>query len=247
MKKRKLFITAFCVVILSCPSVLNLKAATEISENEGEDSVLLEDGTKIYYSSELNGGIDLVNTNNYPLIEKNKQIKLPAKYLNIAHQTQNNGYYCGPAAASMIVKALGFNKSQSQMASILKTSSSTGTEAGDVLASRLNSVTSSKATFRWQWHDYRNVSTIENHIIQAINYGNGVMVNTMESAGDYYLKGHGWTTTLYHYGVIRGYNSLTGVVSYLDPGAGMFSGFVKEQFVTWDDISKATGGRGYAW
>ncbi|MFV0382003.1 MAG: C39 family peptidase [Breznakia sp.] len=40
--------------------------------------------------------------------------------MKVPFETQINNYYCGPAAATMIVRGLGFKKTQTQMAQLLK-------------------------------------------------------------------------------------------------------------------------------
>lgn len=234
------------VVFMSFANGASINAATEPGDDS--DVITLEDGTEVYYGNEINGGVDLSSSNEN--VQKAEKLevspRIPVKTLNIPFQTQANDYYCGPASASMIVRGLGFNKSQSQMATLLGTTVN-GTGAGDSVANALNSVVGSKATFRWVWHNYQNISTLRSHTISAIDYGNGVMLNTMESPGDNYLLGHDVGYTLYHFGVIRGYNTSAETGLYMDPGYGKFGGFVKEQNATWVNLSYAAGGRGYAW
>lgn len=246
MKKSKItvsFIIAFTLVFVS---TVTISAAT-ISPNDNSE-IETENGTEITYNNNaLNGGInDDINV----VIDNNKQLvrsaKASGKNLNVKHQTQQTDYYCGPASASMKVKYLGFNKSQNDMAKLLGTTSSAGTGAGNGAANALNKVASSKAKFSWSWHKYDEVTKIKNHVLTAIDYGNPVMINTLETPGDWCLKGHNTGYDLYHFGVISGYSNFGNAGIYLDPGYGRFSGFVQQQVATMSDLSYAAGQRGYA-
>lgn len=237
------FALAFTLV---STTVANISAAT--SSPDGNSVIKTEDGTEITYDNNVaNGGID--NDINVVIDNNKKLVKnAPAgKSLNVKHQTQQNDYYCGPASASMIVKYLGFNKSQNDMAKLLGTTSSAGTGAGNNVANALNKVASSKAKFSWSWHKYNEVTKIKNHVLTAINYGNPVMINTLETPGDWCLQGHNTGYDLYHFGVISGYSNFGNAGIYLDPGYGRFSGFVKQQIAAMSDLSFAAGQRGYAW
>lgn len=195
----------------------------------------------------VNGGIDTET----PLEESVKGMDRAPKprqvILKIPFQTQINNYYCGPASAAMVVNSLGYRKTQQQMASLLGTTTN-GTNAGNGVANALNNVVrGSRYKFNWEWHTYTQINKMKGHIMEALSYGNPVMVNTMESPGDVYLKGHNIGTALYHYGVIGDYFDNGNTVTYVDPGHGRFNGFVMEQRVSIKNMSYATGGRGYAW
>lgn len=202
--------------------------------------------------SVVNGGVDLSTPLERPLLEIDSETNtLRAKpqqvILNIPFQTQINDYYCGPASASMIVRSLGYNKSQQQMAALLGTTTN-GTNAGNGVANALNAVVAgSRYRFNWEWHTYTQINKMKNHITEALSWGNPVMVNTMESPGDVYLQGHNIGTALCHFGVIGDYFDNGNSVTYVDPGYGRYGGFVMNQRVTIRNMSYATGGRGYAW
>jgi len=167
--------------------------------------------------------------------------------ISIPFQTQVTDYYCGPASARMVLGGLKYNVTQEQMASLLGTTEN-GTNAGDNVANALNSIVAgSKYQFRWEWHTYTDVSTIKSHVVEALAYGNPVMVNTMETPGDVYLQGHNIGTALYHYGVVADYFDNGNSVTYTDPGYGRYSGFVMDQRASITNLSYAVGGRGYAW
>lgn len=200
----------------------------------------------------VNGGVDLLTPSEYPPLEigsgtNTLKAKPQQVILNIPFQTQINDYYCGLASASMIVRSLGYNKSQHQMAALLGTTTN-GTNAGNGVANALNAVVAgSRYRFNWEWHTYTQISKMKNHITEALSWGNPVMVNTMESPGDVYLQGHNIGTALYHFGVIGDYFDNGNSVTYVDPGYGRYGGFVMNQRVTIRNMSYATGGRGYAW
>ena len=200
----------------------------------------------------VNGGVDLLTPSEYPPLEigsgtNTLKAKPQQVILNIPFQTQINDYYCGPASASMIVRPLGYNKSQHQMAALLGTTTN-GTNAGNGVANALNAVVAgSRYRFNWEWHTYTQISKMKNHITEALSWGNPIMVNTMESPGDVYLQGHNIGTALYHFGVIGDYFDNGNSVTYVDPGYGRYGGFVMNQRVTIRNMSYATGGRGYAW
>ena len=200
----------------------------------------------------VNGGVDLLTPSEYPPLEigsgtNTLKAKPQQVILNIPFQTQINDYYCGPASAFMIVRSLGYNKSQHQMAALLGTTTN-GTNAGNGVANALNAVVAgSRYRFNWEWHTYTQISKMKNHITEALSWGNPVMVNTMESPGDVYLQGHNIGTALYHFGVMGDYFDNGNSVTYVDPGYGRYGGFVMNQRVTIRNMSYATGGRGYAW
>lgn len=246
MKIKNVFSIALVLTLVSTTSA-TISASTV--SPEGSSVIETENGTEIIYDdNSVNGGVSKdfnIKIDNSK--KSTSRAEAAAKSLNVKHQTQQNNYYCGPASASMIVKYLGYNKSQADMAKLLQTNSSDGTSAGNNVAQALNKVASSKAKFTWEWHNYSNVKQIKSHIKTAIDFGNPVMINTVESPGDWYIKGHNTGYTLYHFGVIKGYSNFADAGVYLDPGYGRFSGFIKEQITTTKNLSYAAGGRGYAW
>lgn len=231
-------------------STTGIKAAT----NTEEGKTTSEDGTIIQYSdTAINGGVDLntrLNLSDDELINKKNipTTRGSSVVISIPFQTQQNDYYCGPASARMVLGGMGYNVSQDYMASLLGTTASDGTYAGDGVVNALNRVVSgSRFQFRWQWHTYTNVGTIKGHVVEALDYGNPVMVNTVESPGDVYLVGHDIGVPLYHFGVVADYFDYGNSVTYTDPGYGRYSGFVMDQRASITNLSYAAGGRGYAW
>ena len=243
--RKKLAVFALSTIMSLVP--LPIQAATT---TDGNVQVSDEGTTIIYDTSSLNGGID---TSTPLLIDENidksnvPMARASSVEISIPFQTQQNDYYCGPASAKMVLGGIGYTRTQDQMAALLGTTTN-GTNAGNNVANALNSVVAgSKYQFRWQWHTYSDVSTIKGHVVEALNYGNPVMVNTMESPGDVYLTGHNIGTTLYHYGVVADYFDNGNQVTYTDPGYGRYSGFVMNQRASITNLSYAVGGRGYAW
>lgn len=251
MKNNKYVKLSLSILIgLSCFfTSVSVKAATNES---GAQSVVTEDGRVIFRDDNIvNGGID-INTEldvEGKLFEKSlaPTTRASSVVISIPFQTQQNDYYCGPASARMVLGGIGYNVTQDYMASLLGTTVN-GTNAGNGVANALNRVVAgSKFQFNWQWHTYSDVNTIKAHIVEALSYGNPVMVNTMESPGDVYLVGHNIGTTLYHYGVVADYFNNGNEVTYTDPGYGRYSGFVMDQRASITNLSYAVGGRGYAW
>lgn len=68
--------------------------------------------------------------------------------LNMAYQTQQTGYWCGPASTSEVLAYFGFNYSQSYLASYEGTSSTYGTNTGNVQKA-LNNLT--PPGYYWPW------------------------------------------------------------------------------------------------
>lgn len=230
----------------------------DILKTDSYGNKLLDvDGQLISYNEQaVNGGIDLTSpiyslNDKTTLMKMNGDLELQSTkrsvVISLPFQTQINNYYCGPAAARMVVGAIGYSRTQQQMASLLGTTTN-GTNAGASVANALNRVVSgSKYKFYWEWHTYDQISKIKSHIVQALSYGNPVMVNTAEGPGDVYLVGHNTGAPLYHYGVVADYFDYGNQVTYTDPGAGRFKGFVVDQRATIKNISYATGTRGYVW
>ena len=248
---KKLLMTFLtCIVVLGGFST-NVQAA---AKNGDEDNIVVsDDGQEIVYDTQVvNGGIDLETELDIPydqLIDKKNvpTTRASSVVITIPFQTQQEDYYCGPAAARMVLGGIGYSVTQNEMAELLGTTVN-GTNAGNNVANALNSVVEgSNYQFRWQWHTFSDVSKIKSHVLEALNYGNPVMVNTMESPGDVYLVGHNIGTTLFHYGVVADYFDYGNSVTYTDPGYGRFSGFVMDQRVSITNLSYACGGRGYAW
>lgn len=248
---KKLLTSVLSLSIMFSFPLLNMTVSAT-TNSSGEETYINDDGIEIVYNNDVvNGSVDL---NTEPIassqIDKSKIVKPRASSVEIpiTFEKQQNYYYCGPAAAVMTLKAIGFNKTQNQMRDLLGTTEASGTPAGNSVANALNAVVAgSKYQFNWVWHTSTNTSTIKNNVVEALNYGNPVMVNTLEYANESYFAGHGNYDVLYHFGVVADYFNYGNSVTYVDPGYSVFPGFLMNQTVSISDLSNAAGGRGYAW
>lgn len=205
----------------------------------------------------LNGGVDLLTQPAFEEPERMQtasmsrasRITTPERViLQVPFQTQQTDYWCGPASAKMLLETIGYNYSQQQLANMLGTNARIGTEAGHKIPNVLNSIVKgSRYHFNWEWQQPHEVAKMKGHVVEALSYGNPVIVNTVESPGDVYIAGHNTGYPLYHYGIIGDYFGYGDTVTYVDPAHGRFNGFILEQQVSITNMSKAAGGRGYVW
>lgn len=208
-------------------------------------------GEKFYDFSKVNGAMSFDNNESKPKDRTIIDGDLPGeKKLKVTHISQQNNYYCGPASALMVLNTIGYNSyNQDSVAKLIGTNEN-GTGAGqDYIPRGLNSVVEKDGKFKFHWadHKYDDVDSIRMNIMSSISYGNPVIINSYEKPGDVYIHGHDIGIELYHFGVVSEYYSRGTVVTYLDPGYGLFNGFIKSQQVKIKDISYAAGGRGYIW
>lgn len=208
-----------------------------------------ENGERFYDFTKMNGGMSFSNEEDTK--KNNERMIFPKQVkLNVPFVTQENNYYCGPASALMLLKTIGYNNySQSSIANIIGTTEN-GTGAGyNYIPKGLNSIVEKDGKFKYSWsdHNYKDVDTIKLNIMTALSVGSPAIINTYESPGDCYIKGHNIGTELYYFGVISEYYLDGNAVTYLDPASGLFDGFVKSQQVNIKNISNAVGGRGYIW
>lgn len=246
MKKiLRLFVAIF--VFLLSVSMSFAVTDNEISSS-GDEIIVGEDSQEVIFdNSAIDGGIEEEILYSIPKIMTRSTPDTPmSKNLNLQWVQQINGYYCAPAAGEMIVKPFNPSITQTTIASKNYFNTTTnGTDFGIHLKTALETLTG--ISWGIQSHVYSDVSTLQNRVVAAITYGNGVLVNTVESPGDCYLQGHDAYGVLYHYGVIDAYTSYGNNVVYKDPGAGMYPEFAKSQTVTITKMSYAIGGRGYLW
>lgn len=221
----------------------------EAATQKNEESVEMN-GYHVYRSNRyVDGDIDLTSISDRRFSPKMMQPRTlyEEKSLYVPFQTQETTYWCGPAATSMALNTIGYETTQSQMADLLGTTEN-GTGAGAGVANAMNAIAEgSKYTFYWEWHQPWDVSTIQGKIVNAISYGNPVVVNTAESPGDCYINGHDTGSPLYHFGVVSAFYNYGETVTYEDPAYGRFEGFWQTQTIGVEKISKAAGGRGYVW
>lgn len=189
--------------MLFCITTVHVKAARE--------TTVTDDG--------INGKVDLKTSDFVPNAEleilktNSKQFKASSKELDIPFESQKNEYWCAPAAATMMLKTNGFSVSQKEMANAF------GTTVGYGISDALNEIVSgSEYYFTWEWHVAEDVSTLKEHTVEAINYGNPVLLNTYETADDIQIDGHDMGTDLYHSGLIGDYFDYGNSASYVDPG-----------------------------
>ena len=188
MKLKKIYFTVLIALCLFC-------AGSKVFAGKNPNGEIISDPNAV------NGGVNLSPSST----EKVSTPKPEQVILSIPFQTQKNYYYGAPASASMIVTALGYPKTQDEMAKLLGTTKE-GTDAGDGVAAALNkAVRGSKYVFRWSWQGYHDVEKMKKHIVEALSYGNPVLVNTTEGPGDCYLIGHNVGYTFNHFGIIGDY------------------------------------------
>ncbi len=68
-------------------------------------------------------------------------IQSDSKEITIPFETQKTNYYCGPAAAKMVLEGIGYSVTQEYMAGLLGTTTN-GTNAGNNVDNALNQVVS---------------------------------------------------------------------------------------------------------
>lgn len=150
---------------------------------------------------------------------------------NMTHQSQANGFYCGPATAQMILSRLGYNRSQSGVAlsqsnlatdAYLMTNSwgrtpwvkaamSRGLNAWMGGSAYVQKGAPSTATFR---------SAVSNSFTKT---GRPVVVDTQEWSGGAHYNGHPSYTTFSHLMPIEGYNASTDTLIALDPASHFYA------------------------
>lgn len=252
MKKSKLL--AFVI-----PFLLFNQKLTMI--NADEQTAETDDGTTVIYnSSEIDGGIDLngkiTEITNEKTIEyyssNQRQINETYPYqkvISLTFQTQNNNYYCAPASVRMLMKAIGKNYTQGQIALLIGTNTG-GTSFGSTLLSGINAMAAGTGfSFNLVWHSASDVNGMKSKFMIAIVYGNPVVVNTVEGDNNkpFIFNGHAANNIRYHFGVVNGYKQSGEKYVYTDPAYGMYSGTSQTQDVTKANMSKACELRGYIW
>lgn len=121
--------------------------------------------------------------------------------------------------------------------------------SGKVVENLLNSL-AKDSSFKFFWEMHNNVTdltSLKMNATTAIDNANPVMVNTVSSPGDIYLRGHNTGYRLSNFGLITGYSEYGDKVVYLESGYGRFNGFTKSQTVDIKDLSYALEAGGYVW
>lgn len=237
-------------IILSTTTIISLLAFnvnyTHSAKHHKGQTVTI-DGVQVSYDpNAINGGIDLT-TEKEKLVAITTNYTLESKEIYVPFEQQINEYYFGTATASMLTKSINIPQTQQQISNLLEEPSAV--TAGKNLSTALNRLLeNSKFRFYWEWHNNVNdITTMKTHIVSAIEYGNPVMVNMTEGPGDNYLRGHNIGYSHSIFGLISGFYNYGDRIKYIEPGYGRFSGFVKPQVTTIENLSYATGDRGYVW
>lgn len=213
-----------------------------LSENKSENtySTLLIDHSSAYIPEIRNDKVIL-----YESLKSGKaQQTTPLnKILSISFQTQQNDYYCGPAAVRMLLAATGKYYTQDYIAGQIGTTVN-GTGFGASFINPINSLSSGTGfSFNLVW----GASDLKNRSVIAIVYGNPVLVNTNESAAGYHLKGHAENGIQYHCGIVNGYRQSGNILVYTDPAYGRFPYTVQQQDVSLDIMSSMVSTLGFIW
>lgn len=252
MKSRLLvYLVVFLLVISLFTPFLPTFALTKT--NDSTEFILTPFGPVSRDRGAINGGVDLSQSNYSDYLKHDSPKALMratplSVVLNVPFIAQKNEWYCCPASTVMLLRTIGwYNRDQDQMAYFLNTTQE-GTNAGDHIATLLNYTTNTPAyRFYWVWHQYNQIESIKNHIIEALVHGNPVIVNTAEYPGDVYIVGHDIGVPVYHYAVVSAFFNYGNDVTYVDPGYSLFPTFLKTQRLTITNLSYATGTRGYVY
>ena len=167
-----------------------------------------------------------------------------AKYLPMPYEMQANTWYCGPATAVNIVNGYnGYSRmTQSQAASLLGTTSSSGTDFGSNWYNVLNTSTMGKTYTRAQgYSDW--AGDLANKCIGTIWNGRGVALNVVMTPYTTYLPGYSAASgNVYHYVAAYGFESYDPSlrkICYIDPYAE-YLGISGAQKVTFQQMALAT-------
>lgn len=244
MKKR--FLSLLVVISAICFSVLTPAHAEVTVSSDSKSHYSLGGETGLIDTSEMD--IEEIRNEKVLMYEalisgKARETTPINKTLSVTFQTQQNSYYCGPAAVRMLLIATGKTYSQSYIAGQIGTSSA-GTGFGATLVNAINTMSSGTGfSFNLVWGS----TSLKDRTVIAIVCGNPVLVNTDEASYRYVLQGHATNGIQYHYGVVNGYKVSGNTLVYTDPAYGMYSGTVLQQDVSLTDMSGMLSTRGYIW
>ncbi len=148
-----------------------------------------------------------------------------ARTFVMTHQKQTNGYYCGPATASMIAKYKGKTYSQATLAgsSYLKTDANGATKwALKVMAPTLNKIV---GTTEFQQIQSPTLASLKASFVNNIG-GNylPVAIDTYEYANSAHYNGHPKGKNIGHWIVGHGYSGSGSTLAFHDPAQGVWSG-----------------------
>ncbi|MEG1254844.1 C39 family peptidase [Clostridium sp.] len=143
---------------------------------------------------------------------------------SVVHQSQANGYYCGPATAAILIKArTGTSYSQSTMASSLRTTTDGtgwydgGGKTGYPMPDTINSYIGK--TFYAKYGTSIDPNTFKLNVMYDIDLNYGLAGNAYEVVGGPHLVGHP-NEKIYHWFAIDGYANYGDTIWYVDPVAG---------------------------
>lgn len=163
------------------------------------------------------------------------------KTIAVNFQTQQNDYYCGPAAVRMVLGATGKIYSQDYIAGQIGTTTS-GTGFGGTLLNAMNALCGSGFSFNLAWGG----NQLADRSVIAIYYGNPVLVDTCE-LNDFRIAGHSASNIVYHYAAVNGYKNSGNTLVYTDPAYGRYSGTEKQHDYPSSDIAALCSQLGYIW
>ncbi|MFD2170054.1 C39 family peptidase [Tumebacillus lipolyticus] len=140
---------------------------------------------------------------------------------NLIQEAQINGYYCGPATASAIIKSKGIQASQSQTAAYMGTNTYGETpwyNGTYPMRDALNYYISGS----WYSPYGTSVTTTEfkDKVTFDIDYGYGVAGDAYQVPNGPHLNGHPDNQTILHWFAIDGYSAYGDSTHYADPASG---------------------------
>jgi hypothetical protein len=188
---------------------------------------------------------------------------MPASAYFTGNQTaQINSYYCGPAAVHEALGDFGLNLSQSQIASLLKTTTAgTAWSGGGTSPTGYPVADAMNAMQGVNHYVPQYVSSATSSVIYTYEedlmsdvYGMGAPVigDAWEKSGQDHLAGHPVVDTIYHWFTIRGYQDSGSSTMYEDSvhNATSISWYAGVPAYTTYPSSKIVNivtGRGYVW
>lgn len=174
-------------------------------------------------------------------------------------QGQINGYYCGPAAVSEALSALGVNLSQSSAGSLLQTSADEGTAWSglniDVPRTTGYPVPDLINYESGGWYAPVSVpyqpagsddTTYVNDLTYDIDHRWPLVGDAWEVPNGPHLVGHP-NIEIYHWFEIRGYEDSGSTTDYEDSATTVWSGVPAYSSLSSQTIVEIVGGRGYVW
>ena len=186
--------------------------------------------------------------------------------INIVQQPQQTSYWCGPATVTELLTWKGVSISQSQAATLLKTTtdgtawsgvnisvpSPTGYPVADAMNYKVG-VGYYVPTALPGSPSSANITTYQNDLVYDIDHAWGLAGDAWEVPTGSHLTGHPTDRTIFHWYAIFGYdNSGTGT-DYADSVHGAtsisWSGNVPAYTINFSSstITHINGGRGYIW